>query len=337
MAVVGRQPRRKGQTSRPASRRLLVVRGRSQTPRPTRSRRDRARPAHDRRAGGGPLRARAQPRRQPHHRRHAALRAGDRPGNATAATLSGMPAGDAPTAEEIMRALETEQHAAAPTSRNGADGPAAGSLGAPTQHAAGSTRSPAARGSVLGDRLHRSAPASSLRSWSSWPPAPVRPLHGAQATPSPLTQQPRPRASALRRPDSSPMEHAADRNLGPARRRALAPRGSRATDKHPSTPRHAVDPPRRARPHHRPAAHPKRSIPRNSQAHQAPARPRAPRPQDQVKDLQRRSRTPRRARTRARAPPPHRKPPSAHSSQEPAPAAASSPHTSNAHRKVGST
>jgi len=31
----------------------------------------------------------------------------------------GMPAGNAPTAEEIMRALETEQHAAAPTSTNG--------------------------------------------------------------------------------------------------------------------------------------------------------------------------------------------------------------------------
>jgi len=31
----------------------------------------------------------------------------------------GLPAGNAPTAEEIMRALETEQHAAAPTSTNG--------------------------------------------------------------------------------------------------------------------------------------------------------------------------------------------------------------------------
>jgi len=31
----------------------------------------------------------------------------------------GMPAGNAPTAEEIMRALETEQHAATPTSTNG--------------------------------------------------------------------------------------------------------------------------------------------------------------------------------------------------------------------------
>ena len=35
----------------------------------------------------------------------------------------GLPAGKAPTAEEIMRALETEQHAAAPTSTNGAQDP----------------------------------------------------------------------------------------------------------------------------------------------------------------------------------------------------------------------
>ena len=33
----------------------------------------------------------------------------------------GLPAGSAPTAEEIMRALETEQHAAPPTSTNGAE------------------------------------------------------------------------------------------------------------------------------------------------------------------------------------------------------------------------
>ena len=35
----------------------------------------------------------------------------------------GLPAGNAPTAEEIMRALETEQHAAPPTSTNGAEHP----------------------------------------------------------------------------------------------------------------------------------------------------------------------------------------------------------------------
>ena len=48
----------------------------------------------------------------------------------------GLPAGNAPTAEEIMRALETEQHAAAPHQHQRRRGPTAGSLGAPTQHAA---------------------------------------------------------------------------------------------------------------------------------------------------------------------------------------------------------
>ena len=74
---------------------------------------------------------------------------------------------------------------------------------------------------------------------------------------------------------------------------------------------------------------------RSRPANQAPARPRAPHPPDRVNHPQRPSRTPRPARTQARAPQAHPKPPSAHSSQEPAPAAASSPHTSNVHRKVG--
>ena len=132
----------------------MVVRGRSQAPRSTRSRRDRAQPSDDRRPGGGPLRARAQPRRQPHHRRHAALRAGDPPD--TRRQRRPRPAGwqrsdrggDHARARDRAARSSTHQH-------KRRRGPTARSLGAPTQHAARCTRSLAARGSVLDDRRHR--------------------------------------------------------------------------------------------------------------------------------------------------------------------------------------
>ena len=129
----------------------------------------------------------------------------------------GMPAGNAPTAEEIMRALETEQHAAAPTSTNGAEDPRPGSLGAPTQHAAGCTRSLAARGSVLDDRLHRQRRRRHCARGPAWPPAPVRPLRRrpghALATDTAATTASLSAATAR----FLAVEHAADRNLGPAR------------------------------------------------------------------------------------------------------------------------
>ena len=56
----------------------------------------------------------------------------------------GLPAGDAPTAEEIMRALETEQHAAAATSNNGAEDP----------RRAHSPHQPSTRRGRHGRRLH---------------------------------------------------------------------------------------------------------------------------------------------------------------------------------------
>ena len=244
--------------------------------------------ARDRRPGGGPLRARAQPGRQPHHRRHAALRAGDAPGtrrqrrSRTAGWQRSDRRGDHARARD--RAARSSTHR-----QQRRRGPAASSLGAPTQHAAGShtvagcARAPSwviacivSAGVVtalvveldLRRGYHRSAA-----------PRPRSAASGTAAATASLTR--------LRRPDSSPWSTPRIATSVRHDRRALArPRLSR----HRQTPSvhtaaRQLDPTRRARPHHRPAAHPKRSIPRNSQAPRAPARPRAPRRQDQVKDL----------------------------------------------------
>ena len=326
-----------------SARRLVVLRGRSQTPRTAPSRTDRARPAHIRRAGGGPLRARAQPRRQPHDRRHAALPAGDPPGarrqrrsRAVRSRRSDRRGDHARARDRAARSRHQRQRLA--THRTG---PAAGSLAAPTQHAADSTPSPAAPVSALGDRL--------------LPPRRRRRLLVVQlASGTGPTSRGHPRrtlASSATAPTSGlieaatnrflAVEHAADRNAQPATTAEYSRVAARAAPSPASTCPHLnivwQDPPPRARPHHQQPAHRSRPTPPSKSAKQAPARPRAPRPPDRVNHPQRPSRTPCPTRTRARAPPANPKPPSAHSSQEPAPAAASSPHTSNVHRKVEDT
>ena len=161
-------------------------------------------------------------------------------------------------------------------------GLSAGSLGAPTQHAAGWARSLATRSSVRDDRLHRQrrryhcarAPAGLRRRYDrSTAPRP-RAVTGTAATTASLNT-----ATARFLAE----EHAADRKLVPARSpRTRAARLSRhrQTSLHPPARRASTS---SSNTTHRPAAHPKRSIPRNSQPPQAPARPRAPHRQDQVK------------------------------------------------------
>ena len=240
---------------------------------------------------------------------------------------------DAPTAEEIMGALEAEQQAAAPKSHNGAGGPRR--VLSPRQPSARQRRPHVRRPSpgLL-------APPSRRCSRSSSASAQARPRDDSPAAPPPPEQPPRPPGSSRRRrsnssPPSTPRIATSPRHD----HRALARPGHRVTDPRASTPQHTLrpDPARRARPPHRPAAHPRRSVPVNRPVHQAPARPRAPRPPDRVNHPQRPSRKPSPAPTRARAPPPHPKQPSNHWSQEPAPAAASSPNPLHAHRKVGNT
>ena len=236
-----------------------------------------------------------------------------------------------------MRALETEQHAAARTSTNGAEDPRRVHLapqpstrrgphgrwlhGAPSWMIAGIVSA----GVVTALVVQLTSGAGTT--------APPRPGHalatGTAATTASLS------AATAR---FLAVEHAADRNLGPARsqsaRAARLSRHRQTSRPHPSTPwiplvehDHIIG---------------QRHI--RSGRYHATVRPLKLQPVLELRVVrirsrisQRPSRTPRPARTRARAPPPHPKPPSAHSSQEPAPAAASRPHTSNAHRKVGNT
>ena len=128
----------------------------------------------------------------------------------------GLPAGNAPTAEEIMRALETEQHAAAPTSTNGAEDPRRVHL-APQ---------PSTRRGAHGRWLH-GAPSWMIAcivsagvvtalvvqlASGTGTTAPRRPGH-ALATDTAATTASLSAATAR----FLAVEHAADRNLGPAR------------------------------------------------------------------------------------------------------------------------
>ena len=128
----------------------------------------------------------------------------------------GLPAGNAPTAEEIMRALETEQHAAAPTSTNGAEDPRRVHL-APQ---------PSTRRGAHGRWLH-GAPSWMIAcivsagvvtalvvqlASGTGTTAPRRPGH-TLATDTAATTASLSAATAR----FLAVEHAADRNLGPAR------------------------------------------------------------------------------------------------------------------------
>jgi len=150
----------------------------------------------------------------------------------------GLPAGNAPTAEEIMRALEAEQHAAAPTSTNG------------TQvHLAPQTST---RRGAHGRWLHR-APAWLLACIVSAGVVTALVVHLASGT---GTTAPRRPGHALAT-DTATMtaslsaatarflavEHAADRNLGPARsQRTRAARLSHHRQPSLHTPAHRGSP-----------------------------------------------------------------------------------------------
>ena len=143
----------------------------------------------------------------------------------------GRAARDAPTAEEIMRALEAEQHAAAPTGNNGAEGP----------RRAQSPHQPSTRQGPHRRRLH------ARRTWviACALGAAVAALLAVGVTfrggATTRRQPSRSAASGTAAPTAGliaaatekfvAMEHAADRTLSPTRPRsshALRPRGSHA-------------------------------------------------------------------------------------------------------------
>ena len=229
-----------------------------------------------------------------------------------------------------MRALEAEQHAAAPTGNNGAEGP----------RRAQSPHQPSTREGPHRRRLYARRPwviACALGAAVAALLAVGVTFGGGTTT----RQQPsRSAASRTAAPTAGliaaatekflAMEHAADRTLSPPRPRSPHARPSGVACPANATSRLNTRAVWIAIPEHDHIVN-KRHI-RSGRYHRAGQRTAlqpgldAPRRQDRVNDPPRPSRTPRPARTRARAPRAYPKRPSAHSSQEPAPAAANSPH-----------
>ena len=246
----------------------------------------RARPAHLRRARGRPLRARAQPRRQPHRRRHAALPARGPPGarrqrrSRPARSQRSDRRGDHACARG--RAARSSSQQQQRTARNDDPRPIH-SPHQPTRTAGRHTARYAPRRWVIAcirrRRCHgRARGRARVRNG-------YHPARAPRAARSPPGQQPRPRTHAggdepIPRRGARRGSHAQPRRPTEFPRRGPGRSHPRQTPLRIST--HAAGSPPASTAHHRQAAHPKRSIPRNRPAHQAPAGPRTPRRQDRV-------------------------------------------------------